>query len=190
MAYSFFVKSGDKERWRINHLHNDSRLQRTLYSLYRFIREEEIWERWTKLESMFSVKRVFKSNLVAESSFSFWPKSLVLSTENSSTRWEDLSDQWIESRMQSLNELAPLKLLCPCYGRTRRGRQSQISYCFYLWSCFEVPQVCPFKEKEINNIDLVVMGNDTESKKCYVKPMKSQLNLEVCKQISTATLAP
>ena len=176
MAYSFFVKSGDKERWRINHLHNDSRLQRTLYSLYRFMREEEIW--------------VFKSNLVAESSFSFWPKSLVLSTENSSTRWEDLSDQWIGSRMQSLNELAPLKLLCPCYGRTRRGRQSQISYCFYLWSCFEVPQVCPFKEKEMNNIELVVMGNDTESKKCCVKLMKSQLNLEVCKQISTATLAP
>lgn len=53
-----------------------------------------------------------------------------------------------------------------------------------------MPQVCPFKEKEMNNIDLVVMGNDTESKKCYVKLMKSQLNLEVCKQISTATLAP
>ena len=56
--------------------------------------------------------------------------------------------------MQSLNELAPLKLLCPCYGRTRRGRQSQISYCLYLWSCFEVPQVYPFNEKEMNNIDL------------------------------------
>ena len=92
--------------------------------------------------------------------------------------------------MQSLNELVPLKLLCPCYERTRRGRQSQISYCLYWWSCFEVLLVCPINEKEMNTIDLVVMCNDTQSKKCYVKLVKPQLNLEVCKEISTATLAP
>lgn len=35
----------------------------------------------------------------------------------------------------------------------------------------------------MNNIDLVVIGNDTESMKCYAKLMKSQLNLDVCKEI-------
>lgn len=118
-----------------------------------------------------------------ESSFSFLPKSSASSTENSSTRWEDLNGQWIESRMQSLNGLVPLKLLSPYCGRTRRGRQSQISYCFYCWCSFEALQVCPIIEKEMNNIDLVVIGNDTKSTKCYAKLMKSQLNLDVCKEI-------